>query len=308
MSQFRHITAISALTLLLAVSAACTSSSEALETSDQLSAVQDGERASGTEPATPTPAKSPRTKPSEDLKRLAAIPPPQRTVGQDYQLATLLAAAGQNYRAFEALASAVNKGFNDVDRLENEEALKSLHSDIKWTQVLLFTKDNKTSGRKITPPQSAAGPRAQPQRRPQQRSRINVPSPDWTMTDINGDLVHFKDLRGKIVVLDFWATWCGPCKRSMPVIDKFVRELKSDDVVVYSVNVWERRPGVALPWWNQQNYSMKLLFGDRSLTAAYGVRAIPHIVVIDADGIIRRSQAGGYPDLKGWTDRARKKS
>lgn len=315
MSHLNQIAAISALVALTAVLAACTSSSEAEESSDRFAVVQDGKSSSAGTPATRTPKERSEPDPSEMLLRLAAIPPAQRTVGQDYVLATLLTADGKRHQAFEALASAVSKGFSDVDKLENDKGLYSLHSDAKWAQVLLFTQDNKVSGRKISPPQASTGPRARPQLRPRQRPRLNVPSPDWTLTDINGDLVRLSDLRGNIVVLDFWATWCGPCKQSMPLIDKFVRDLKREDindVLVYSVNVWERRPGLALPWWNRQNYSMELLFGDRSLTAAYAVQGIPHIVVIDADGIVRQSQSGAHPDmariLKTWTDQARKKS
>jgi thiol-disulfide isomerase/thioredoxin len=131
------------------------------------------------------------------------------------------------------------------------------------------------------------------------------------MADAAGRLVKLSDLRGKVVVMDFWATWCGPCKRSMPEIDKFTREHASDDLVVISVNVWEKSQAVALEWWNEQNYSMRLLFGDRNLTSAYGVQGIPHLCVIDAEGIIRYSQAGFHPQLADyllkWTEAARKR-
>lgn len=312
----KHTLVLFALTALLALSTGCGSDTEAIErsgnSSGQLAATQADETTPAVKPAAPAPVERAEDKPAELIQRLSSMPPQQRTVGQDYTLAKLYAGADNSYQAFEALASAVNKGFSDVDRLESDPALTSLHADNKWSQVLMFAQDNKTSGRKITPPQPPGKPRAQvPQQQPTS-GVTNVKSPDWTMTDINGDPVKLSDLRGKIVVLDFWATWCGPCKRSMPLIDKYVREQKAEDVVVFSVNVWDRGTDVALNWWNQQNYSMGLLFGNRALTSAYGVQAIPHIVVIDAEGMIRQSQAGYHPNmagiLKNWTDQARKKS
>jgi thioredoxin-related protein len=81
---------------------------------------------------------------------------------------------------------------------------------------------------------------------------------------------------------------------------------------VLSVNVWERSQQEALDFWNQQDYSMKLLFGNRDLTSAYEIQGIPHLCVIDGEGIIRYSQAGFHPQLVDylvkWTGAARKQS
>jgi thiol-disulfide isomerase/thioredoxin len=161
------------------------------------------------------------------------------------------------------------------------------------------------------PDRSADPPKpVQAQRQMPPSARVNVQAPDWTLSDATGKKVKLSELRGKVVVMDFWATWCGPCKRSMPDIDKFAREHASPDLLVFSVNVWERSPDVALEFWKQQNYAMTLLFGDRSLTTAYEVQGIPHLCVIDVDGVIRYSQAGYSPQLADylvkWTEAARK--
>jgi thiol-disulfide isomerase/thioredoxin len=241
--------------------------------------------------------------------QLLAIPARERTFAQDYRLACLYAQQGRADDAFASLADAAVKGFGDLAALRAEPALASLHSDSRWQQVEVFVDVNGSRG--PLPDRTADPPKPIPvQSQMPPPSRVNIPAPDWTLPDANGQLVKLSDLRGKIVVMDFWATWCGPCQRSMPEIDKFVREHGSEDLVVFSVNVWDRSHEVALEWWKQQNYSMKLLFGDRNLTTAYEVQGIPHLCVIDGKGIIRYSQAGFDPRLVDylvkWTDEARK--
>jgi len=232
---------------------------------------------------------------SIDHSDLITIPTSERTAEQDYLLGRHFAVRGQADQAFEALADALLKGFDDTTRLTQDQALAVLHPDSRWEQVLVYTETNLASPPTRPPAAPRRAQNQQPRRPP--AARINIPAPDWTLTDAEGKLVRLSNLRGKVVVMDFWATWCGPCKRSMPQIDEFVRKHAGKDVVVFSVNVWERDPRAARIWWNAQGYAMGLLFGDRSLTNAYGVQGIPHLCVIDADGIIRRSEAGYHPGL-----------
>lgn len=258
-------------------------------------------------PSTATAATSQTRQAS--YSELLAISPRDRSADQDYQLACLSAQMGQTEAAYSALADAAVKGFKDLGRLKSDPALVSLHSDERWQQVEVFVDVNGAHGE--LPDQSATPPKPLPsQRQMPPPAKVNVKAPDWTLADASGKALKLSDLRGKVVVMDFWATWCGPCKRSMPDIDRFAREHASDDLVVLSVNVWERSQGVALDWFNQQNYAMKLVFGDQNLTAAYEVQGIPHLCVIDGEGIIRYSQAGYHPQLIDylvkWTDAARK--
>lgn len=229
---------------------------------------------------------------TQTFTELTALTARDRTAEQDVQLAGFYAEMGHKEDAFGRLSDAAVKGYSDLSKLQSDPKLANLRADERWHQVELFVDVN--GGNHPMPTQTAP---QTVQRPPTQSAKVNIPAPDWTLLDVSGKPVHLKDLRGKTIIMDFWATWCGPCKKSMPEIDKFTREYASDDLLVFSVNVWERSPDVALEWWNQQGYVMKLLFGDRNLTTAYEVQGIPHLCLIDADGIIRYSQPGFHPQV-----------
>lgn len=66
-------------------------------------------------------------------------------------------------------------------------------------------------------------------------------APEFTLTDLNGNEVSLASLKGKTVILDFWATWCGPCKKSFPVMQQVVNKYQDDpNVVFFFVNTWEK--------------------------------------------------------------------
>src|SRR5262245_36762744 len=68
-----------------------------------------------------------------------------------------------------------------------------------------------------------------------------VPTPDFTLTDPDGKKISLKDFRGKTIFLNFWATWCEPCREEMPAMEKLYQEHKNNNFVVLAVNVKDRR-------------------------------------------------------------------
>lgn len=135
---------------------------------------------------------------------------------------------------------------------------------------------------------------------------IDKPAPDFTLKDIDGNTVQLSKLRGKVVVLDFWATWCGPCKRSLPAMKMTVDKYKNDpDVVFLFIHTWER--GTA----EQANKDAKAYLHDHGFDAfhlvmdtvnpetkkndavsAFGVQGIPAKFIIDKQGHIRFTISG----------------
>lgn len=100
--------------------------------------------------------------------------------------------------------------------------------------------------------------------------------------------------KGKVVVLDFWATWCNPCLKSLPHLDQLQR--KHPEIAVIAINTDD--PAEARALFDQRQYSMQLVYGDQAAADRYGVQAIPHTVLIDRNGVVRRVFRGGGADLE----------
>jgi thiol-disulfide isomerase/thioredoxin len=117
------------------------------------------------------------------------------------------------------------------------------------------------------------------------------PAPAWSLKTPDGKSVSLADLKGKVVLMDFWATWCGPCKKAMPGIQKLHEKYKDKDVVVLGVNCWEKG-GDPATYMKEQNFTYGLLLGGDDVATQYRVKSIPSFFVIGRDGKIAFSQAG----------------
>ena len=128
---------------------------------------------------------------------------------------------------------------------------------------------------------------------------IGVPAPDFTATAPDGSQVHLSDYKGKTVVLDFWSTWCGPCQRSMPHLEKVYQSVKDKNVAVLGVCVWDKK--FEYDKWVAEKkdvYHFPTAFDpaatqqDSIASKLYHVSGIPTQYVIDKDGKIAASTVG----------------
>jgi thiol-disulfide isomerase/thioredoxin len=122
------------------------------------------------------------------------------------------------------------------------------------------------------------------------------PAFDFALKDLAGKPHSLKALRGKVVLLDFWATWCGPCRMTMPRVAKIHRDYQAKGVEVLSINVGETA-AQAGAYIKKNGYTFTtLLDGNRQVAEGYQVNGIPTLVVIDKTGKISSYLVGAHEE------------
>jgi thiol-disulfide isomerase/thioredoxin len=129
------------------------------------------------------------------------------------------------------------------------------------------------------------------------------PAPDFTLKDMDDESYSFVDYRGKVVLLNFWATWCPPCRREMPSMERLHQMLDSDVFKVIAINQMES-PDHVFAYTGQLavDPTFPILFdSDSSIANAYKVKGLPTTYLIDKQGMIRYRAIGGrefdHPDV-----------
>lgn len=120
------------------------------------------------------------------------------------------------------------------------------------------------------------------------------PAPDFRLETIEGEVFHLKAHRGEVVVLNFWGTWCGPCRQEIPHLVSLQRTFGEEGLQVVGVAL-ERGAGVerVRKFAKQRNINYPVGLGDGTIVRKYGgVRGVPTTIVIDAEGQIRGRLTG----------------
>ncbi len=112
-------------------------------------------------------------------------------------------------------------------------------------------------------------------------------APNFQLEDTAGNLVSLQELRGKVVLVNFWATWCPPCRAEMPSMEKLNEAMSGDDFVMLAINVEENGRTVVPEFLNKTPHTFPILYDDQGVVQQlYGVYKFPESFVIRKDGII----------------------
>lgn len=118
-------------------------------------------------------------------------------------------------------------------------------------------------------------------------------APDFDLKDVNGKVVHLSDFRGKAVLLDFWATWCGPCKIEVPWFIDFQRKYKDRGLVVIGVAMDDEGWKAVKPFLDEMKVNYRVVMGNDATADLYGgVEALPTTFVLDREGRIAKTHVG----------------
>ena len=126
-------------------------------------------------------------------------------------------------------------------------------------------------------------------------SIASSPAPAWKLKDLDGKLVKSSDFLGKVVILDFWATWCAPCKVEIPGFIALQKQYGEQGLVVIGVSLDSQGPAIVKRFMAYLEMNYRVVLGDVALMQAFGGTAIPTTVVINRAGKIVARHVGFTP-------------
>lgn len=119
------------------------------------------------------------------------------------------------------------------------------------------------------------------------------PAPEWTLLDLNGNPVSSSQFAGKVVVVDFWATWCGPCREEIPGYIALQEKYGKDGLVIVGVSLDRGGPAKVSDFAKKFGVNYTVVMGDADQIAGFGdITAIPTTFLIDRAGNIRDRKIG----------------
>lgn len=124
---------------------------------------------------------------------------------------------------------------------------------------------------------------------------VGKAAPDFELQNLDGQSISLSELKGKPVLINFWATWCRPCVFEMPYLQQIHEEWSDKGLVVLAINIGDSSTEVE-GFLQNHNFSLPVLLDTTEVVAQkYGIRPIPTTFFIDKDGIVRNKIIGAFP-------------
>jgi peroxiredoxin len=124
---------------------------------------------------------------------------------------------------------------------------------------------------------------------PPRNSRLkkSPPAPNFTLPDVDGKMVSLADYKGRVVLLNIWATWCPPCVDEMPSMEKLYQELTGEGFEILAVSIDESGAKTVRPFMKKHRLSFPALIDSKGfITSLYQTTGVPESFIVDKDGII----------------------
>jgi peroxiredoxin len=139
------------------------------------------------------------------------------------------------------------------------------------------------------------------------------PAPDFTLKDMSGKQVRLSDLKGKVVMLNFWATWCPPCREEIPSMFKLNSLMAGKPFQMLAVSIDEGGEKVVSEFFKGAGATLPVLLDtDNAVSRRYGTTGVPETFIVDSKGVILKKVVGGMdwssPEVVGFFDEAIKNS
>jgi thiol-disulfide isomerase/thioredoxin len=123
---------------------------------------------------------------------------------------------------------------------------------------------------------------------------------DFTLTSLDGEEYTMSALKGQVVVIDFWATWCPPCRNSIPTFVRLYEKYHGEGFTILGIGLDDEQ--ALINFRSQVNIPYPVFVGNNDLAKDYGVTGIPKTIFVDKKGKIRKTQVGFAPELESQFD------
>lgn len=132
-----------------------------------------------------------------------------------------------------------------------------------------------------------------PPQRPQKALEEGQPAPMFTLKDLDGKTVNISDFKGSVVLINFWATWCPPCRGEMPSLQKLYAIMMDDPKFVMLGVLYKDDPVTAQKFAKETGIAFPILIDENyGASSLYGVTGVPETYIIDKKGILRKKIIG----------------